>query len=36
MERYRIPGPTLTLETSLPGSLEENGDAEAQQDSEDR
>ena len=30
-ERYRIPGPTLTIDISLPDSLEEDDDTEAQQ-----
>ena len=32
-ERYRIPGPTLTMDTSLPDSLEGDNDTEAQQNS---
>jgi len=32
-ERYRIPDPTLTMDTSLPDSLEGDGDTEAQQNS---
>jgi endogenous inhibitor of DNA gyrase (YacG/DUF329 family) len=30
-EHYRIPGPTLTMDTSLPDSLEGDDDTEAQQ-----
>jgi len=33
-ERYRIPGSTLTMDTSLPDSLEGDDDTEAQQDDE--
>ena len=32
-ERYRIPGPTLTMDTSLPHSMEGDDDIEAQQNS---
>ena len=32
-ERYRIPGPTLTMETSLPDSLEGDDDTDAHQNS---
>jgi uncharacterized protein len=31
MERYRLPGLTLTADTSFPDSLEEDGGTEAQQ-----
>ena len=33
-ERYRIPGSMLTMDTSLPDSLEGDDDIEAQQDDE--
>jgi endogenous inhibitor of DNA gyrase (YacG/DUF329 family) len=32
-DRYRIPGSTLTMDTSLPDSLEGDDDTEAQQHS---
>jgi endogenous inhibitor of DNA gyrase (YacG/DUF329 family) len=33
-ERYRIPGPSLTMDTSLPDSCEGDDDTEARQNSE--
>ena len=33
MEHYRVPGPTLTMDTSLPDSLERDDDTEAQKNS---
>jgi endogenous inhibitor of DNA gyrase (YacG/DUF329 family) len=32
-ERYRVPGPTITMEASLSDSLEGNDETEAQRDS---
>jgi endogenous inhibitor of DNA gyrase (YacG/DUF329 family) len=32
-ERYRVPGPSLTMDTSISGLLEGDDDTEAQQNS---
>jgi len=32
-ERYRVPGPTFTMDASFPGSLEGNDETEVQRDS---
>jgi len=32
IERYRLPGPTITMDASLPDSLEGNDETEAQRD----